>query len=130
MGLIDRVEPIDTAWQKNMATNYYSISHIALHERFFAEAEQAARKAVELDPAAHLYIAHLPAALLFQGKYKEAQDIYLKWKDQLVTDPGRITEEVPLDSFFLSDLQQIEGTATSRMDVERAKAILTHSPDE
>lgn len=124
MGLIDRVEPIDTAWQKNMATNYYAISQIALHERFFVEAEQAARKAVELDSAAHLYIAHLPAALLFQGKYMEAQDIYLKWKDQLVTDPSRMKEEVLLGTLFLSDLEHLEGNETSRMDVKRAKALL------
>lgn len=125
MGLIDRVEPIDTAWQKNMATNYYGISQIALHEHFFAEAEQAARKAGELDPAAHLYIAHLPAALLFQGKHMEAQDIYLKWKDQLVIDPMETPKrQFKLGTLFLSDLEQIEGTKTSRIDVERAKALL------
>ncbi len=125
MALIDRVEPIDTAWQKNMATNYYGISQIALQEHFFAEAEQAARKAVALDPSAHLYIAHLPAALLFQGKYMEAQDIYLKWKDQLVTDPVETPKrEFKLGTLFLSDLEQMEGNTTSRIDVERAKALL------
>ncbi len=125
MGFIDQVEPIDTAWQKMMARSYYSISQYALDERFFAEAEQAARKAIALDPAVPLYIAPLPAALLFQGKYMEAQDIYLKWKDQLVTDPVEIDQRAfVLGDLFLSHLQNIEGTGTTRMDVERAKALL------
>lgn len=120
MALIDRVEPIDTAWQKSLASHYYDISRSALYGHFFAEAEQTARRALELDPAAHRYITPLPAALLFQGKYMEAQDIYLKWKDQLLP----YEEEISLGSLFLRDLEQIEGTATSRMDVERAKAFL------
>ena len=49
MGLIDRVEPIDTAWQKSIASSYYSISQYALYEHFFAEAEQTARRALALD---------------------------------------------------------------------------------
>lgn len=126
MSLIDQVEPIDSAWQKSLASHYYDISRSALHAHFFAEAEQTARRALELDPSAHRYITPLPAALLFQGKYMEAQDIYLKWKDRLLDK----NEEILLGSLFLQDLQQIEGTATSRMDVERAKAILIHSPDE
>ena len=124
MGLIDQAEPIDTAWQKNMALSYYNISRYALYEQFFAEAERTARKAVELDPAAHLYIAHLPAALLFQGEYMEAQGIYLKWKGQLVPYPWRMEDEALLGSLFLRDLEQIEGTTANRMDVERAKALL------
>lgn len=120
MGLIDQVEPIDTAWQKSLASHYYSISRSALHGHFFAEAEQTARRALELDPAAYLYITPLPAALLFQGKYMEAQDIYLKWKDQLLNK----NEEILLGFLFLQDLEQIEGTTTSHIDVEWAKALL------
>lgn len=114
MGLIDQVEPIDTAWQKSLALRYYHISRYALYEQFFAEAEQTARKAIELDPA----------TLLFQGKQMEAQDIYLKWKDQLVPYPWRVEDEALLGSLFLPDLEQIAGTAANRMDVERAKALL------
>ena len=120
MALIDREVPIDTAWQKSLASTYYDISRSAFFGHFFAEAEQTARRAIALDPSAHWYITPLPAALLFQGKYMEAQDIYLKWKDQLLP----YEEEILLGTLFLRDLEQIEGTATSRLDVERAKTLL------
>lgn len=55
-------------------------------------------------PREPVFIRHLPAALLFQGKIEKAKTIYLEWKDQAVID-GETGAETLFQELFLEDLQ-------------------------
>ena len=47
------------------------------------ETEQYAREGLAVDSTQHWIASNLAAALLFQGKYAEAEHIYRQYKDEL-----------------------------------------------
>ena len=80
------------------------------------EAEQLAREAIAIDASQHWLFTNLAAALLFQGKYEEAEKVYLQYKNELK------------DS-FLQDFNEFETAGIipeeCKADVERIKQILS-----
>ena len=81
----------------------------------FAQAEQYAREALPIDPSKHWINANLAAALLFQGRYDEAEQIYRQYKDELKDG-------------FLADFEEFEKAGVipeeCKADVERIKKML------
>ena len=81
----------------------------------FAESEQYAREGFAVDPTKHWIAANLAHALLFQGKYAEAEKIYREYKAELK------------DS-FLGDFRQFAEAGVipkeREADVERIKRML------
>ena len=49
----------------------------------YAEAEQYAHEGLAVDSTQHFIYTNLAAALLFQGKYAEAEAIYQQYKDEM-----------------------------------------------
>lgn len=94
----------------------------ALNQSFYAnllgkfkEGEQYSLEAIEIDSTQHIAYTNLAAALLFQGKFEEAEKLYLEYKDEFKNS-------------FIDDFAEFERLGVipeeRKADVERIKAIL------
>lgn len=105
--------------KKNIPNEYViilgneSFSYIFTKE--FAKAEQDAREALEIDITQKWIFTNLAAALLFQGKYAEAEELYVYLKPEL-------------KSSLLDDLTAFERAGVipkeRKADVERIRKML------
>ncbi len=90
-------------------------SFYAIFEKQYAEAETYSREALEVDSTKHIAYSNLAAALLFQGKYLEAEKIYRQYKAELKEG-------------FLSDFEKFSKTGVipknREGDVEKIKQLL------
>jgi tetratricopeptide (TPR) repeat protein len=102
-----------------LKSNYVSTlgnqAFYAIFMKQFIEAEQYAREAIAIDSTKHIFYTNLAAALLFQGKYGEAEEIYRQYKDELKDG-------------FLDDLKQFAEAGVipkeCEADVEKIKKLL------
>ena len=87
----------------------------AIFEKQYAESETYSKEALEVDSTKHIAYSNLAAALLFQGKYQEAEKIYRQYKAELKDG-------------FLSDFEEFTKTGVipknREEDVERIKQLL------
>jgi len=101
--------------RSNYAESVGNQSWYALFMKQYAESEQLAREGLAVDSTQHFIYSNLAAALLFQGKYAEAEKIYREYKSELK------------DS-FLDDFRQLAETGVipkeREADVERIKRML------
>ena len=90
-------------------------SFYAIFEKQYAEAEVYSREALEVDSTKHIAYSNLAAALLFQGKYLEAETIYSQYKAEL-------------KGGFLSDFEEFARTGVipknREEDVKKIKQLL------
>lgn len=113
------MESLNSGQGNPMQNEYSNIlsnqAFYALHLKKYAEAEQLASKAITLEPSNTISYTNLAVALLFQGKYNEAEAIYLQYKDELKDN-------------FLQDLYEFEAAGVipkERMaDVGRIRKLL------
>ena len=70
------------AYVPELAMTLGNISFNAIFLKKFSEAEQMAREGLATDSTKHWIASNLAAALLFQGKYAEAETIYRQYKDE------------------------------------------------
>ena len=71
------------AYEPDVASTLGNLSFNAIFMKQYQEAEQCAREAIAVDFTQHWIQANLAVALLFQGKYGEAEEIYRQYKDEL-----------------------------------------------
>lgn len=97
----------------NMALSYTNLSGVKIQTKDFIKAEDFARKAIELDN--DLMVAHrnLADALLLQGKYQDAKEIYLLYKDYFM-ETGLGFEEKEKDGIIPKE---------RKTDVEKIKIL-------
>ncbi|MBP5715359.1 MAG: SEL1-like repeat protein [Prevotella sp.] len=111
---------VKTEYMKSPAINkslyawdlgYFSCQ--AILQKQYSEAEQSAREAFAADNSKHWIMDYLAAALLFQGKYAEAEIIYRQYKQERKKD-------------FLDDFERFSTVIPSqyKADVEKIKKIL------
>lgn len=90
-------------------------SFYAIFEKQYVEAETYSRDALEVDSTNHIAYSNLAPALLFQGKYLEAEKIYRQYKAELKEG-------------FLSDFEEFSKTGVipknREEDVEKIKQLL------
>ena len=90
-------------------------SFYAIFEKQYAEAEVYSIEALEIDSTKHIAYSNLAPALLFQGKYQEAEKIYCQYKSELKES-------------FLSDFEEFTKTGVipknREGDVEKIKQLL------
>ena len=102
-------------WRSDYAGTLGNQSFNAIFMKQYAEAEQLAREGLAVDSTRHFIFANLAAALLFQGKYAEAEKIYRQYKGELK------------DS-FLDDFKQFAEAGVipkeREADVEKIKRML------
>lgn len=93
-----------------------NLSFLFLAQGNFEEAERYAREGSKYDFTHHAIYTNLAASLLFQGRYAEAEEIYLLYKEELKED-------------FLSDFEDFyrRGIIPPERedDVERIKKLLS-----
>ena len=92
-----------------------SQSFYSIFEKQYAEAEAYSKEALEVDSTKHFSYGNLAPALLFQGKYQEAEKIYRLYKFELKEG-------------FLSDFEEFTKAGVipknREEDVEKIKKIL------
>ncbi len=109
--------PQDRVFALKLADDYGNLAWILLLNKDFWEAEQAARKGLSIDKSKewiHIYLAH---ALLFQGKYIEAETLYNTYKDKLYTT-------TTYKERFLADFIRLEKEGITHGDVAKIRAEL------
>ena len=93
-----------------------NLSFLFLAQGNFEEAERYAREGSKYDSTHHTVYTNLAASLLFQGRYAEAEEIYLRYKEELKED-------------FLSDFEDFYQRGIippeREVDVERIKKLLS-----
>jgi tetratricopeptide (TPR) repeat protein len=103
------------AVKSDYASTLGNQSWYALFMKQYAESEQCAREGLIINSTKTFIYSNLAAALLFQGKYAEAEKIYREYKSELK------------DSFFDDFRQFAEAGVIPKereMDVEKIKQIL------
>ena len=75
-------EHIPTAFTPFLANTLNTLANNCLFRKCYADAERYARQAIEKDTSQTLFQTNLAPALLFQGKYKEAEKIYRQYKEE------------------------------------------------
>ena len=103
------------AWRKGYSGSLANQSSLAIMQLHYAEAEQLAREALTVGHTRHVVNTNIAAALLFQGRYEEAEHLYRQYKDEM-------------KDTFLEDFRQF-GEAGAipeerKGDVERIKGML------
>ena len=92
-----------------------SQSFYSIFEKQYTEAENYSKEVLEVDSTKHVAYSNLAAALLFQGKYQEAEKIYRQYKSELKED-------------FLSDFEEFSKAGVipknREEDVEKIKYLL------
>ena len=90
-------------------------SFYSIFEKQYVEAEIYSKEALEVDSTKHVAYGNLAAALLFQGKYQEAEKIYRQYKSELKEG-------------FLSDFEEFSKAGVipknREEDVEKIKQLL------
>ena len=92
-----------------------SQSFFAIFEKQYTEAENYSKEALKVNSTKHVAYSNLAAALLFQGKFQEAEKIYRQYKSELKEG-------------FLSDFEEFSKAGVipknREEDVEKIKQLL------
>ena len=96
-----------------------SQSFFAIFEKQYTEAENYSKEALKVDSTKHVAYSNLAAALLFQGKFQEAEKIYRQYKSELKEG-------------FLSDFEEFSKAGVipknREEDVEKIKQLKFPTP--
>ena len=84
----------------------------------FAQAEQYAKRGLEVESSQEWIYSNLAAAFLFKGKYQEAESIYTRFKDQPF-DAQKSYREI-----FLADLKEFEAAGIKHKDMKKIRKLL------
>lgn len=99
----------------HIASTLGKMSFNSIFLKHYADAERYAREGLKIDSTKHWISSNLAAALLFQGEYVDAEEIYRQYKDELK------------DS-FLDDFRQFAEAGVippkCEADVEKIKQML------
>ena len=102
-------------YAKLMNSVLVNLSFCSISEKQYAEAEAYSKEALDVDSTKHFAYGNQAAALLFQGKYQEAEKIYRQYKSELKEG-------------FLSDFEEFTKAGVipknREEDVEKIKKIL------
>ena len=109
--LLKRYEEDKDALRHVYARTLGGQSFYALFMNKFVEAEKYAREGLGVDSTQHFIYTNLAAALLFQGKYAEAEAIYQQYKDEMknsfLDDIRRFAEAEIIPKRYEADVEKI-----------------------
>ena len=110
--LLKRYEEDKGALRHVYARTLGGQSFYALFMKKFVEAEKYAREGLGVDSTQHFIYTNLAAALLFQGKYAEAEAIYQQYKDEMknsfLDDFRRFAEAEIIPKRYEADVEKIK----------------------
>ncbi len=110
----------------DLGSNLSGLAWYQLFEKQFIEAEKSAKEAInpttfskteDYDSKLEWANTNLALALLFQGKYAEAEKIYISLKDKPY-------DEATYREAFLSDLEELEKAGITHPDVAKIRELL------
>ena len=88
-----------------------SLSYILLFSNKYSDSAEYAQKALSIFPEYLITYTNLAASILLQGRYDEAKEIYLKYKDELKNSFLDDFEEFELNGVIpqerLNDVEKI-----------------------
>ena len=96
---------------------YGNLSRFSLFSSQFAEAENAAIQALEIDTTQVGINSQLATSLLYQGKYNEAKKLYLASKD-IPYQKGTYR------TVFLNEISELEKAGIIHEDTKKIKKLL------
>ena len=103
------------AYQSYLAVDYINIAYTSILSKQFAQAELYSIEALKVDSTKYFANTNLALANLLQGKYADAEKIYIQYKSELKND-------------FLNDFEEFAKAGiipTERQaDVEKIKKML------
>jgi Tfp pilus assembly protein PilF len=103
--------------RSGLSNAYGRLARHHLFDQNPAAAEAAARKGLQLALDETWIYTNLALALLYQGKWEEAKEIYLRLKDQPYGD-------ATCRETFQEDLDALENAGITHQDVEKARQLL------
>lgn len=113
--LHDNYEKDIPRWKNDLNMSMMNQSFYSILLGKFSEGEQYSLEAIKVDSTKHIAYTNLAAALLLQGKFEEAEKLYLEYKDEFKNS-------------FIDDFAEFERLGVipeeRKADVERIKAIL------
>ena len=95
-----------------------NLSWYSLFTKEFNVAEQSAQNALQLVPSKIWVKANLAHALLFQGKYEDAKNIYVSLKDR------KDENDTPFKTIIIGDLQSLEKAGITNAHVSQIRELL------
>ncbi len=121
---IHTAEKLDsTLFSKEKIADYYSnYAFYQLINKDFKSAEESTKKGILYNQKDKNLYLNLAPSLLLQGKYEEAEAVYLKLKDNLFSEKTTF-EEAFLANFKLFEREGIIPTE-HRAEVEKIKKML------
>jgi len=114
---IEKDMPNNQDIKKEISNRYGTLSWYQIFDKQFAVAEQSARKGLNKDSNLEWISTVLSISLLYQGKWEEAELIYINLKDK---KNGNLTYK----ESFLMDLDALEKEGITHPDVQKARALL------
>ena len=113
-----------------LARFYSDLSFYLLFDHKPKEAIEIATKALDIAPEFDFAYTNIALALLLEGKYEEAEKLYLKWMNQTITkgmvpikSVGSITPSTFREAFLL-DLKELEKDGITHPDFSKIRALL------
>ena len=121
--MLNLLSEIEKAWSGNdriinlIVSKYGSLAWYQLFVRQFAEAEQSARAGLAKDPKEEWINTNLALALLYQGKWEAAKQIYENLKNKPYGDGT-------YKATFLEDLDALEKEGITHPDAIKVRELL------
>ncbi|MCB0839944.1 MAG: hypothetical protein KDD99_24915, partial [Bacteroidetes bacterium] len=113
-------EPDDIEIKTKLVEALYDLSWLGLFANAFEESEKAARRVLVLSPESTGVITNLASALLFSGRFSDAETYYLEWKDKpWISDSAQTFGDI-----FLADLKELEEAGVTHPDMKKARKLL------
>ncbi|MBQ9216403.1 MAG: tetratricopeptide repeat protein [Prevotella sp.] len=98
--------------RKNFSGKLGGASFYAIFAKKFAKAEQFAIEGLQMDSTKHWISGNLAHAILFQGRYDEAEPIYRQYKDELIAplldDFRQFAEASAIPPEYEADVEKIK----------------------
>lgn len=88
----------------------------------FLSCEKFIRLGLKADPSNIMLYTNLPPSILLQGRFNEAKEMYIKWKNK----PYNINKYPLFKNVFLGDLYKINIPEERRLEVEEIQKILVN----
>ena len=100
------------AYEPNVASTLGCVSYTRLFLKKYAEAEHDAREGLKLDSTQQWIATPLAPALLFRGKYDEAEKIYRQYKNEekdiFLEDLKKFAEAGVIPKEYEADVEKIK----------------------
>jgi tetratricopeptide (TPR) repeat protein len=97
---------------------WFNLSFYALFVGKYKEAIDAANKTLELDPEQLGVVTNLALGYVLNNQFRNAEEIYLKWKDKNFPNDERLCDDI-----FLQDIKDLEEAGIKHKDFDKVRAL-------